>query len=302
MLDGALGMLPRQVVPGCFYLITRRCTQRMFLLRPDEETNNAFLYCLIDAALRFGIDLLMMCAMSNHYHSVIHDRDGRLPEFLEHFHKLLARSQNCLRGRWENMWAPEQTSVVRLVTRGAVIDKMVYTATNPVKDGLVDRVHHWPGVNGYAALVFGRTLRATRPRHFFRPSGPMSESVELDLVIPETLGPAAELIEDFKERVKAEEDAARTERMVRGWKVVGRRDVLEQDWRGRPTTLEPRRQLSPRVASRNVWARVEALLRDREFLRSYARARADWLAGLETTFPIGTYWLRRFANVPIATA
>jgi hypothetical protein len=40
-------MLPRQ-----FYLITRRCTQRQFLLRPDKATNNGFLYCMIDAALR----------------------------------------------------------------------------------------------------------------------------------------------------------------------------------------------------------------------------------------------------------
>src|SRR5690348_1149584 len=39
-------MLPRQVLPRQFYLITRRCTQRQFLLRPDAPTNNAFLYCL----------------------------------------------------------------------------------------------------------------------------------------------------------------------------------------------------------------------------------------------------------------
>src|ERR1043166_5115689 len=31
-------MLPRQVLPGQFYLITRRCTQRQFLLRPDAGT------------------------------------------------------------------------------------------------------------------------------------------------------------------------------------------------------------------------------------------------------------------------
>ena len=27
---------------------------------------------------------------------------GRYPEFIEHLHKLLARSQNALRGRWED--------------------------------------------------------------------------------------------------------------------------------------------------------------------------------------------------------
>ncbi len=82
-------MLPRPVLPRQFYLITRRCTQRQLLLRPDRETNNAFTYCLIVAALRYGIDVLLPCAMSNHHHTVIYDRDGRYPEFVEHFHKLL---------------------------------------------------------------------------------------------------------------------------------------------------------------------------------------------------------------------
>jgi len=48
-------MLPRQVLPRQFYLVTRRCTQRQFLLRPDPETNNAFTYALIDAAQRAQI-------------------------------------------------------------------------------------------------------------------------------------------------------------------------------------------------------------------------------------------------------
>jgi hypothetical protein len=33
---------PREILPNSFYLLNRRCTQRMFLLRPDDETNNAF--------------------------------------------------------------------------------------------------------------------------------------------------------------------------------------------------------------------------------------------------------------------
>jgi putative transposase len=293
---------PRRVLLGCFYLITRRCTQRLFLLRPDEATNNAFLYCLIEAALRYGIDLMMMCAMSNHYHSVIYDRDGRYPEFLEHFHKLLARSQNCLRGRWENMWASEQTSVVQLVTRDAVIEKMVYTITNPVKDDLVERVHHWPGVNGFAALKLGTGLRATRPNHFFRVAGSMPKTVELHLTVPECLGPTDQLIDEVKRRVLGIEETKADERRLTGKRVLGRRAVLRQSYKDAPTTLEPRRSLRPRVAARNLWARVEALLRNREFADAYAEARAAWIHGLDVVFPVGTYWLRRFANVPIAAS
>jgi REP element-mobilizing transposase RayT len=60
--------LPREVLPGQFYLITRRCQQRQFLLRPDAATNNAFTYCLIEAAQRCQVEVLLPCAMSNHYH------------------------------------------------------------------------------------------------------------------------------------------------------------------------------------------------------------------------------------------
>lgn len=117
--------------------------------------------------------------MSNHYHAVIYDREGRYPEFIEHFHKLLARSQNALRGRWENFWSSEQTGVVKLVGRDAVLDKLAYAAANPVLDHLVERAHHWPGVNGLSALLNGRWLRATRPLHFFRPDGPMPQTLEI---------------------------------------------------------------------------------------------------------------------------
>jgi hypothetical protein len=283
-------------------MVNRRCTQRQLLLRPDPETNNAFTYCLLEAALRFQIEVLLPCAMSNHHHTVIYDRWGRYPEFVEHFHKMLARSQNALRGRWENFWSSEQVCIVRLEDREAVMDKLVYTATNPVKDHLVDRVHHWPGVNGLSALKAGRPLRAMRPRHFFRPDGPMPDRVEMRLSIPPELGPEAEVIAELRQRVQAFEEAIAAERQRTGRRVYGRRAVLAQSWRYQPSSVEPRRNLRPRVAARSAWARIEALQRNHAFLVAYAEARKGWWQGMAVAFPLGTYWLRRFANVPIAQA
>ncbi|MBV8757054.1 MAG: hypothetical protein JO257_07265 [Deltaproteobacteria bacterium] len=289
-------------MPGAFYLITRRCTQRQFLLRPDEETNNAYLFCLLVAALRCGIDLVLMCAMSNHHHVVLFDRFGRYPEFLEHLHKLLARSQNALRGRWENFWAAGQASVVELIEPEDVLAKLVYVATNPVKDDLVERVHHWPGINGYRALVTGQTLRATRPRHFFRANGPLPSTVEAKLSLPPELGDAETMLRRLQELVTDFEQQAKERRMREGRSVLGRRAVLRQSWRAASTTFEPRRGLNPRVAARNVWLRIEALVRNTAFVRAYQEARAAWLEGLPVVFPAGTYWLRRFANVQVAGA
>src|SRR5262249_31968061 len=114
---------------------------------------------------------------------IVFDRHGRCSEFAEHFHKMMARSQNALRGRWENFWSSGEPGIVRLVDRQDVIAKLVYAAINPVKDRLVDRVHHWPGVHGYRTLLSGRPLRAHRPRHFFRNRSPMPEVVTLELTV-----------------------------------------------------------------------------------------------------------------------
>ena len=238
--------------------------------------------------------------MSNHYHAVIYDRVGRYPEFLEHFHKLVARSQNALRGRWENFWASEQTCVVKLVGRDAVIDKLVYAAANPVLDDLVDRVCHWPGVNGLSTLLNGRTLRAKRPLHFFRRDGAMPEELEMPVTLPPELGPAANVLAELRDRVRAVEDERAAERQRTGRWVLGRRAVLAQSWRERPTTCEPQRNLRPQVASRSRWARMEAVLRNRVFAVEYAEARERWRTGVSAVFPVGTYWLQRFASVPMA--
>ena len=292
--------LPREVLPGRFYMITRRCTQRQFLLRPDEATNNGFLYCLADAARRFGVEVILPSVLSNHHHTVVYDRHGTIIEFVEHLHKFVAKSQNALRGRWENFWSTEPVSLVRLVDRADVLAKLVYAATNPVKDRLVDRVCHWPGLNGLSALLNQRTLTARRPRHFFRPDGPMPSVVSLTLSIPPELGDADQVRRELCELVAVAENQVAAERARSGGSVVGRRAVLRQPWQGRPEGDEPRRGLRPRVASRSVWSRVEALLRDRAFLRAYREAWNRWRSGLPAEFPAGTYWLRRFANVPIA--
>ena len=63
---------------------------------------------------------------------------------------------------------------------------------------------------------------------------------------------------------------------------------------------QPRRGLSPRVACKNTWARVEALQRNQAFIDRYREARADHLAGREAIFPAGTWWLHRFAGVKCA--
>jgi hypothetical protein len=156
-------------------------------------------------------------------------------------------------------------------------------------------------VNGLAALLGGHSLHATRPRHFFRPGGPMPAAVTLTLVLPSELGDSSQLLAALRERVAAVEAAVAAERMRTGARILGRRTILRQSWRDCPASREPRRNLRPRLAARNQWARIEAIRRNREFLIAYREARVCWLAGEAIPFPVGTYWLRRFTHVPLAS-
>jgi hypothetical protein len=282
-------------------MITRRCTQRQFLLRPDEELDNAFLYCLIEAALRYDIALIHSIAMANHHHTSIRDRIGTLCEFMEHFHKMLAKCVNSMRGRWENCWSSEPSCAVQLLEPNDVINKVVYAACNPVKDGLVESAIDWPGINTIEALLEGRELRARRPA-FFRDEGNMPEEVSITLEVPAHVGDREAFLDDVRERIKKTEARYLVIRSVLGRGVLGPARILQQSWRASPRSHEPRRVLRPRLAARSKWARIEALQRDRCFQVEYQFARRALLAGTPIPFPFGTYWLRRFAGVEVAAA
>ena len=61
--------------------------------------------------------------------------------------------------------------------------------------------------------------------------------------------------------------------------------------------------MSPQVAAKNKWARIEALMRNRGFIERYRDAFLGHMAGLANVlFPFGTYWMRRFGKVACEAA
>jgi hypothetical protein len=94
----------------------------------------------------------------------------------------------------------------------------------------------------------------------------------------------------IRARGRASAHGASRARSSRGARAVVAR---VSDERGAPA--EP----PARVASRNKWARIEALLRNRAFVIEYASARDRWRNGIPAAFSPGTYWLQRFVSVPV---
>ncbi len=293
---------PRQVLPGTTYLVTRRCSERRFFLRPSKSTNDIFRFVLAVAASRYGIRAHAFCVLSNHFHLVVTDPHARLPEFHRLLDGLVARATNCHLGRWESFWDPDSYSAVRLETPDDVLQKMVYVLANPVAAGLVRRGREWPGLWSDPGWIGGEPIAAERPKDFFRAEGPLPASAQLQLHRP----PGFETNEFFAEipnrGLREAEERAAEELRNEARSILGEAKVLAQRPNGRPAPGEPRRALNPRVACRNKWGRIEALLRLAEFGHSYRKALAAWRNGVrDTLFPPGT-WLMRVEHGVRCTA
>ena len=285
---------PRQVLAGTTYLVTRRCSERRFFLRPSEVTNAIFLYALAVVAQRYRIAVHAFCVLSNHFHLVATDPYAELPAFMRDFCSLVARATNASLGRWEGFWASETSySAVTPASPDDVVAKVAYVLANPVASALVQTGRDWPGVWTGPAQVGSAKLTAARPKVFFSPDGDMPESATLVLAVPPGFASARE----FQDRVAvatAELEARhRREIAEAGRSFLGRARVLAQKWYARPAPGEPRRTLKPRVAARDKWKRIEALTRLSGFLRAYREALAQLRAGVrDVLFPPGTYKLR----------
>jgi REP element-mobilizing transposase RayT len=277
------------IIPNTTCLVTRRCLERRFFLRPGDRTNETFLYVLAVAVKRFRVRLHAFCVLSNHYHLVYTDPEARMPAFQQYLDSLVGRALNAAMGREDHFWACDGYNAVTLCTPADVADKAAYVLANPVAAGLVEQGRMWPGLWSGPELLGEGRLVAQRPRHFFDPDGDMPKEVVLELTPP----PGFESAAAFREAVEAgladRESAAR--RTFTRFLGVGK--VLAQRVTDRPAEPEPRGTLRPLVASRDKEVRNEALARLRAFLGDYREAweaRREGLAAL--LFPAGTYQLR----------
>lgn len=292
--------LPRRILKGTTYLLTRRCFQRSFFLRPSKKTNQIFMYCLAYAAKNTGVLIHAYCVMSNHHHIVLTDPDGYLPKFTGLLHKLTAKCINASLGRWEILWSSEQSSHVFLEEDSDVLDKMVYTICNPVSSFLVDHIKKWPGLCSKPKDFLKSGTVVKRPKVFFSEKGNTPEEITFKLTRPKiyTNLDDAEFVELMRVEINKKQNSARNEAESRGILFMGTRRVMKQNPFNCPRTIEPRRNMKPRVAAKNKWRRIEALRRLKSWVHAYREAWKQWKAGIrDVVFPPGTYALVQYSGV-----
>ena len=290
---------PRQILEGQFYLVTRRTWDRTFFLRPGPEINRMFEYCLAEAAKKHGIDLIAWCAMSNHYHAVIYDPDGRVPAFIERFHKMLAKVLSVHYRRFESIWSRDQTCLTRLVTMHDVFEKVVYVLCNPAAAHLVGDIAQYPGSSSWSRM--GREAKAVqRPTVYFREDGRMPDKVELKAVAPRGL--RGESYSDWSGRVRKEVkkrqagfavERKANKKKGRSADVVGAHRILRTDPFSKPTTEAPRWRLRPHLACKDKVRMKAERLGLKVFRAEYEKMRLRLRTGSgRVEFPEGTYRLR----------
>ncbi|MEM9696316.1 MAG: hypothetical protein AAGA56_27475 [Myxococcota bacterium] len=275
-------------------MTTRRTTQREYLLAPNSTTAEVVSFCLFEAAEQYGLEVCAVVAMSNHYHALMIDREGSYPRFLARFHAHVAKVQNARYGRWENLWAgAKQTSMVRCVEPEDAFRQMIYVLTNPVRAHLVTRAADWPGLTSLPAQRLDKTSVVKRPRWFFAKENSVVRD-EVEVTYRRLPGFEHLTLEEWVAKIDAAvaevEAAAAAERARDGGRVVGRKALRRLSHKDKPSTREPRRQMSPRIACKDTDKRIAALRELMAFEWSYRQAWQAVQAGdRRVLFPPGTW-------------
>jgi REP element-mobilizing transposase RayT len=276
------------------------------LLRPDHRMNQIQLYFLALFARRHGLQVHAFCAMSTHLHLVVTDVDGNLPQFLHSFHRMVALCTKRLR-RWKHVvWDKSATSVVRLESPAAVMEKIAYVLTNPVAARLVRRAHQWPGARTLASDIGAGEIGAGRPQVHVNPANPSwPERATLPVALPPGLDPDAAAV--FHRQVAAE--IARVEERVQaemhGKAFPNARDLCTVSPETRVETAKSTRSPGHRnpafAPGRNqVEARRHASTALGTFRSLYREALARWRdLERDVVFPAGTWWMRVFHGAAV---
>jgi putative transposase len=293
--------LPRQVLPHQTYLVTRRCIGRRFLLRPDDALNNVFVYCLGLAARKYGVQLHALSVMSNHYHLVLTDVEGVLPDFMAWLNRQLAKCIKRLRGWDEVVWEPNVTySAVELSGPNEVLDKVAYTLLNPVSAGLVRSPERWPGVLSTLRTLRRGAIDAKHPRIWSKDSAP--KEVSLVLTVPPCFSDRAGYYQALGALLASQLSQVRAELRRQGRGFLGRARVRKTVVTDQPSTKKPRLGRNPTFSALTGAAWRAAVQKLRAFRLAYREAYQAWRGGArDVAFPAGTWWVVRCAGAAAAT-
>ncbi len=216
------------------------------------------------------------------------------------FNSLIARGINKYLDREGALFSSRNRST-EAVDDMSLEQQLFYAVTNPVKDGLVERVAHWKGFSSYKQLAFGEVERfryidwtawhkaggkksKKRPEDFV-----VSVSVELSpLPVWEDM-PEHKRQAHFRREIRKMEQHFREQREREGRSVMGGRKLEKIDPRDKPRKPFNRTR-KPICHAATKDAADEYRDKFRDFLDLYYYASDMWRRGArDVEFPRGSF-------------
>ena len=165
--------------PGAVYHVTARGDRREPIYRDDVDRTTQ-LHVTAQAMERFDSQLLAYCQMGNHFHRVLHTRQGNLSRLMRHINGVHTQQFNRRHGLVGHLFQGCFKAI--LVDRDAYLMALCrYVARNPLAAGLVatadewawssDRAHvckaptpSWLDSDGLHGYLLGRPVASERDR------------------------------------------------------------------------------------------------------------------------------------------
>ena len=146
-------------VGGALVEVTSRTIQGQFLLRPSPEVNRILLGIVGRAQRRYEVAIVYMAWLSNHFHFLIKARDARqVSDFMRDVKSGVAREINRLLDRTGIFWSDRYSETLISDEPAAQIERLRYCLAQGVKEGLVDTVEEWPGIQCATPWIQGKAL------------------------------------------------------------------------------------------------------------------------------------------------
>ena len=297
---------PRWLKPDAAYCETQRTVDRQFFFKPDETVRNIIGACAGRALKKYPVKLYWLDFNINH------KQDGMAPisdspehllnliKFDQLFNSLVAREINRHLDR-EGPLFSTRNRADEAIDDASLEQQLLYAVTNPVKDGLVDRVSHWKGFSSYEQLATGKveTFTYLDRTAWHRAGGERSRksreaftktvTVELSPIPAWEHLPVHKRQALFRRRVREIEQICRAEREREGRREMGPTKLSKVDHRDRPKTRKPRTR-QPLCHASSVEAANEYKSNWRSFLDRFWHASGMWLKGVrDVEFPAGSF-------------
>lgn len=269
----------------------------------NHDLEDAVLGYAARYSTRYGVKMYALAIEGNHIHKVAHFPKANRANFMRDFNSAVARTVPRFQPNYPggNLWA-RRYSTEYLPGSEDVEEKFFYTVLQPVNDGLVDDITHYPGYNCFEDAITGkvRYYKVVKWKQYndarrWDPSVSIELFTEIHTLQYDRLPGYEKLSQPEYEAVMRTELKRRTAEVLKHRRCktsLGAQRLVKIEPGSRPNTTKrsSREDHRPRVLSKSRYRRSVANTWYFSTYFEFRRASKRYRNGdLSVEFPKGTY-------------